>query len=135
MDARKLASAATDAVCIAVFVLAGRQSHDIAAGAGWFFTVVWPFAVGWFGLALATRLYASGSTPWTRLAITWVVGVALALVLRAVVTHRDDPIAFVVVAFAFLGATTAGWRVVAHLAARRPLRTGRRQRSRGSSGR
>ena len=111
-----------DAVCIAVFVLAGRQSHDITAGVAWFFVVAWPFAIGWFALALATHLYTSGDTGWTRLATTWVVGVAAALVLRAFVTHRDVPIAFVVVAFAFLGATTAGWRLVVHLVARRTVR-------------
>ena len=39
-------------------------------------------------------------------------GIAIALVLRAVVTHRDTPIAFIIVAYAFIGLATFGWRLV-----------------------
>jgi FtsH-binding integral membrane protein len=101
-----------DALCLMVFVVAGRQSHDLQGGASWFFVVVWPLLVGWFVTALATRLYTRPDRVWLRLAATVVVGVAIALLLRATVTHRDTPVAFVLVAYLFITALTAGWRLV-----------------------
>lgn len=101
-----------DAVCLAVFVAAGRQSHDLQGGATWFFVVVWPLLAGWFLTALLARLYVRDGNRWLRLAVTVAVGVAIALVLRGTVTHRDTPLAFVVVAYLFITALTAGWRLV-----------------------
>lgn len=101
-----------DALCLIVFVAAGRQSHDLQGGASWFFVVVWPLLVGWFLTALLTRLYVRGDHTWLRLAATVVIGVAIALLLRAAITHRDTPVAFVVVAYLFITALTAGWRLV-----------------------
>ena len=46
------------------------------------------------------------------LAYTWLAGCAVALVLRAAITHRTTPIAFIVVTYAFIGLATFGWRVV-----------------------
>lgn len=110
-----------DALCLMVFVAAGRQSHDLQGGASWFFIVVWPLLAGWFVTALATRLYVRAERRWLRLAATVIVGVAIALLLRATATHRDTPVAFVVVAYAFITVLTAGWRlvVVGVIAARR----------------
>ena len=110
-----------DALCLAVFVAAGRQSHDLQGGASWFFIVVWPLLVGWFLTAAAARLYARRDQMWLRLGATLVIGIAIALLLRAAVTHRDTPVAFVVVAYLFITALTAGWRLVVLgvLAARR----------------
>jgi Protein of unknown function (DUF3054) len=115
--ARALA-AGIDLVCLAVFVALGRASHDISSGIGWYFTVLWPFLVGWFGIALALRLYRSPLDRWLILACTWVGGCAIALVLRAAVTGRSTPIAFIIVAYIFIGATTFGWRLLAHAVAR-----------------
>jgi hypothetical protein len=42
-----------------------------------------------------------------------VVGVGLGLLIRIAVTHRDTPAAFVLVSFAFIALTTAGWRLLA----------------------
>ena len=110
-----------DALCLIVFVAAGRQSHDLQVGASWFFVVAWPLLAGWFLTALVARLYVRSDHAWLRLAATVVVGVAIALLLRATVTHRDTPVAFVVVAYVFITALTAGWRLVfvGVLAARR----------------
>ena len=102
-----------DAVCLCAFVILGRQSHDISDGAQWFFIVVWPFIAGWFAAALATGLYTSRSRLPLRLAITEVVGIAIAMVLRSTITHRDTPLAFIIVAFGFIALSTIGWRVVA----------------------
>jgi Protein of unknown function (DUF3054) len=107
------AAPALDAPCLVVFVLAGRQSHGLDSGAGWFLAVLWPVVLGWFAVAILVRLYAARSRPALRLATTIAVGVALGLVLRIAVTHRDTPVAFALVSFAFITLTTVGWRVAA----------------------
>lgn len=101
-----------DAVCLGVFVLLGRESHGVDGGFSWFLVVIWPFAVGWFAAALALRSYTSRSQGLLRLAAAAVIGVALGLLLRVVATHRDAPIAFVIVAYAFIVSSTFGWRIV-----------------------
>ena len=107
-----------DAVCLLAFVAIGRTSHDLHGGIGWFVDVLWPFAVGWFGAALATRLYTDASHPELRATATCVLGVTAALVLRATLTTRSTPIVFGVVAFSFLTLTTVGWRAGARLVRR-----------------
>lgn len=110
-----------DALCLIVFVAAGRQSHDLQGGASWFFIVLWPLLAGWFLTALAARLYVRRDNTWLRLAATLVIGIAIAMVLRATASHRDTPVAFVVVAYLFITALTVGWRLgwIAVLAMRR----------------
>ena len=127
--ARALA-AGVDLVCLALFVVLGRASHDISSGIAWYLTVLWPFLVGWFVVALALRLYRSPLDRWVVLACTWVAGCAIALGLRATVTDRSTPIAFIIVAYIFIGATTFGWRLLVHGLAR--VRT-RRSSSAGIS--
>ncbi len=56
-------------------------------------------------------MYKSPLDGWVMLACTWVVGCAIALVLRAAVTHRSTPTAFIIVAYIFIGLTTYGWRL------------------------
>jgi hypothetical protein len=101
-----------DLTCIAVFVLLGRESHGVSGGASWFFVVVWPLVVGWLVAAFAVRLYTSRSHNVWRLGATATIGLAVGLILRALLTHRDDPAAFIIVAYLFIVLTTVGWRVV-----------------------
>ena len=103
--------AAADAACLAVFVLLGRASHDLSSGITWYLTVLWPFLLGWFAAAAANRLYASWPNRPLPLAATWVAGTALALLLRALITQRATPVAFIVVAYAFIGLAVFGWRL------------------------
>jgi hypothetical protein len=112
MQRRTVIPAVVDALCLAVFVALGRESHDINSGITWYLTVLWPFLLGWFVAALALRTYASWPARWSMLAATWVGGIAIALVLRAVVTKRDTPVAFIIVAYVFVGLATFGWRLV-----------------------
>jgi Protein of unknown function (DUF3054) len=107
-----------DAICILVFVLVGRGRHEIDEGVGWFFTVLWPLYVGWFGVALATRLYTRRRGIWLALTVTWLGGIAIAAVLRGAFTDRPYVSIFTVIAIAFLGLTTFGWRAIAALIAR-----------------
>ena len=101
-----------DALALVVFVAAGRQSHDVQGGAPWFFIVVWPLLAGWFLTATAVRLYVRRDQTWLRLVASIGIGTAIALLVRATVTHRDTPVAFVVVAYLFTTALTVGWRLV-----------------------
>jgi hypothetical protein len=48
---------------------------------------------------------------WTVLGLTWVAGTAIALILRSAITQRDTPIAFIIVAYGFIGLTVFGWRL------------------------
>lgn len=102
-----------DAVALIVFVAAGRESHGLDQGAGWFLGVLWPFAAGWFAVAAAVLLYTRRTHPALRLAVAIVAGVGAGLLLRAGVTHRATPTAFVLVAYAFITLLTVGWRLVA----------------------
>jgi FtsH-binding integral membrane protein len=102
-----------DAVCFVAFVFFGRDQHGIHGGLSWFLTVLWPLLVGWFVLALAIRLYTRVDRTWARLAVTWVAGVLLGLVLRQLLTsHGDSFSTFTVVVLVFTGLTTFGWRAV-----------------------
>jgi Protein of unknown function (DUF3054) len=99
-----------DAICLALFVLLGRESHGLDSGVGWYLTVLWPFITGWFVAAAVTRTY-SGEVRWDRAALSLLLGVALALLLRVTLTHRSAPPAFVIVAYVFNAITLLGWRV------------------------
>jgi Protein of unknown function (DUF3054) len=103
--------AAADAACLALFVVLGRESHDLSSGISWYLTVLWPFLLGWFAAAAALRLYASWPNRWLLLGATWVAGSAVALVLRSLITGRASPLAFIIVAYAFIGLTVFGWRL------------------------
>jgi DUF3054 family protein len=100
-----------DAACLAVFVVLGRESHDLSSGIAWYLTVLWPFLVGWFAAAAAVHLYVLWPNRWTALAATWVAGTAIALVLRSLITGRASPLAFIIVAYAFIGLTVFSWRL------------------------
>ena len=102
-----------DAVCFVAFVYLGRDQHAINGGLSWFLTVLWPLALGWFLVALAVRLYVRTDRQWGRLAVTWVAGVLLGLVIRQLLTsHGDSFSAFTIVVLVFIGLTTFGWRAV-----------------------
>lgn len=102
-----------DALCIVAFVVIGRGRHDIDEGVSWFLTVLWPLGVGWFGVALLVRLYTRVDRLWASLAVTWLAGLLVASLLRGAFTPRPYFSIFTVIAVAFLGLTTFGWRLVA----------------------
>ena len=107
-----------DAGCLVAFAAGGRDSHGIGGGIGWWATVLVPLFVGWFVVAVATRLYTRRSRGWTSLALTWLGGIALASLLRGAFTDRPYVSAFTVVAAVFIGATTFGWRAIVSFVAR-----------------
>jgi Protein of unknown function (DUF3054) len=113
-----------DAACIVAFVLLGRGQHGIHQGVGWFVTVVWPFVVGWFGVALVTRLYTRHTGVWRALTVTWLGGIAVMVGLRGTFTDRPYVSTFTIIALVFLGLTTFGWRSIATVISRRRGRSG-----------
>lgn len=115
---RTAIAVALDGVCLVAFVLLGRGRHGLNGGSGWFLTVLWPFALGWYGAAFATRVYRDTTHRWRRAVGTVALGVTLACIIRVAATSRSTPVVFAVVAFTFLLVTTLGWRTVARLGAR-----------------
>lgn len=120
---RPAVAAAADLACLVLFVALGRRNHDIHGGVTWFLGVLWPIALGWFGAALATRLYTDGRRPWVRLTVTWIVGVVVALALRGIVMGHQPFSTFAFVLLGFVGLLTFGWRTIVTLARSRPGRT------------
>lgn len=108
-----------DLVCVLVFAIAGKGSHEAGASQWVVLAIVWPFAVG--VLAAHLGLLSRGGSPArvrpdgiVVLGVTYVLG----MVLR-VVSGRGVAGGFLVVAAIFLGLTMLGWRAVARLVARR----------------
>jgi hypothetical protein len=114
----RTAAPVIDLGCLALFVLIGRNRHDISSGIGWFLGVIWPLAFGWFAVAIASRLYTSSSRPWLRLLTTWGLGMTLALVVRGLVLGRQPVSTFALVLYAFVALETFGWRAIALLVRR-----------------
>ncbi|HEX5588393.1 MAG TPA: DUF3054 family protein [Acidimicrobiia bacterium] len=111
---------AIDLACITAFVLVGGWSHDeLHEGLAWFVRVMWPLCVGFFVLALMTRLYSRTAGVWSALAITCVGGVVLTQLLRGTFTGHPYLSVFALIALTFLALTTFGWRLVGGLLARR----------------
>ena len=109
-----------DLVCIVTFVLLGGERHqEISQDISWFLGVLWPLCVGWFGVALLSRLYTRTESVWPALTITWVGCIVITQVLRGSVTNDPWIGIFTVVATAYLALTTFGWRLVGGLIARR----------------
>lgn len=111
----RTAAPAIDLACLALFVIIGRDRHDISEGVLSFLGVLWPLALGWFVAALATKLYTNPSRPWLRLTGTWVFGMTLALVVRGIALGRVPVSTFALVLFAFVAFETFGWRLIARI--------------------
>lgn len=101
-----------DAGCLVLFVVLGRDRHNLHEGIAWFLTVLWPLAVGWTIGALVTRLYTRAARGWLRLAGTIVIALLVGGVLRGAFTNRVSFSIFTAVALAFLSLTTFAWRLV-----------------------
>jgi hypothetical protein len=103
---------ALDLLCIITFILVGAGRHNISEGAGWFFTVLWPLAVGWFGVALLVKLYTSTDRWALRLLVTIGAGTVIMSVLRGSFTDRPWVSVFTAVFIAWMALTAYGWRLI-----------------------
>ena len=101
-----------DLVCLVAFILVGAGRHNINEGAGWFFTVLWPIAVGWYVAALAFRLYTRTDPSALRLVGTIGAGTVVMSVLRGAFTDRPWVSVFTLVFVAWMLLTAFGWRLI-----------------------
>ena len=101
-----------DLACIVAFILAGAGRHNIDQGTGWFLTVLWPIAVGWYAAALITRLYARDDRWALRLLGTVGVGTVVMVLLRGGFTDRPWVSVFTVIFVVWMLATGFGWRLI-----------------------
>lgn len=101
-----------DGLAIVTFILVGKGEHDIDEGIEWFITVLWPLALGWGVVALLTRLYTRTNGIWLALGITIVGGILLGAIPRGLFTDRPYVSVFTVVAIAYIGIVTYGWRLI-----------------------
>ena len=118
-----------DLVCVLVFAVAGKGSHEAGASQWVVLAIVWPFAVGVVAAHLGL-LVRGGSPVRLRpegivvLAVTYVLG----MVLR-VVSGRGIAVGFLVVAAVFLALTMLGWRAVVRVVAQRRTQRGAQRRT------
>ena len=108
-----------DALGILVFATVGLVSHDEFGLAGYARDAL-PLLGGWFAAALVFGAYRSPSTR--TLLLTWIVGVPLGLLVRALVLDRDfdgDQAVFLGISLAFTLLFVAACRAALGLLARR----------------
>jgi hypothetical protein len=130
LSGRTARAAAVDAVCIALFILAGELRHGIAPLEQPLVVVdtAIPFYTGWLLAALAAGAYAPGSRATPRRAVLfallpWTAAVAIAQALRATALfHGNADPAFAAVSLLVGGSLLAGWRLLATEAVRGRLR-------------
>jgi hypothetical protein len=79
-----------DGLALVLFAAVGALTHDASLGA--FARDAACFLVGWFAAGLVSR----------RLLVQWLLGIALALALRALLVGHRPPVAFVVTTYVFV---------------------------------
>jgi FtsH-binding integral membrane protein len=108
-----------DLVCVLVFAIAGKTSHEASTSDWVVLAIVWPYALS-VVLAHAGLLLRGRPTRriWPEGVVVLSVTYVLGMVLR-VVSGRGIAGGFLVVAVVFLALTMLGWRTILLLAARR----------------
>jgi len=113
---------AADVICILVFAIVGRSSHDESTNLTGVLHTAWPFLAGYLvGLLVSRGWRAPLARP---VAVTvWVSTVAVGMLLRAL-TGAGVQLSFVIVASIVLAAMLLGWRGVFSLVQRARSRSG-----------
>jgi len=115
----ELAALAIDVLCVVVFVVIGRKSHDEGSALTGTAKVVAPFLIallaGWVGW----RRWRRPATNLRFGTAVWLTTVALGMVLRRVVFAKSTAGTFIIVATVFLGVFLLGWRALAGVVAKR----------------
>jgi len=99
---------AADVICILVFAIVGRSSHDESTNLAGVLHTAWPFLAGYLvGLLVSRGWRAPLARP---VAVTvWVSTVTVGMLLR-VLTGAGVQLSFVIVASVVLAAMLLGWR-------------------------
>jgi FtsH-binding integral membrane protein len=114
---------------VLAFVIIGRARHDAAGGEspGGIASTAWPFLAGLVLGWLAARGWRRPFALVPSGVGAWLGAAGLGMVLR-VAAGQGTAAAFVLVALAFLGLFLLGWRVMARIVRRGPVRRLRRSR-------
>jgi len=114
---RSWVAAVADVVCVLVFVVIGRASHQEGDALLGILTTAWPFlgglAVGW----LAARAWRAPYAVAPAGVIVWLATLVGGMLLRVASGQGTAP-AFIIVAAVFLAVFLLGWRLLALLARR-----------------
>ena len=108
-----------DALGILTFATVGLLSHDHALSLSGYARDALPVLEGWFAAALVFGAYRSPSTR--TLLLTWIVGVPLGILVRALVLGREldgDQLVFLAISLVFTLLFVLAWRTAFALAAR-----------------
>ncbi|MGL4305088.1 MAG: DUF3054 domain-containing protein [Mycobacteriaceae bacterium] len=106
--------AATDVLCVLIFVMLGRRSHAEASSLLGFLNTAWPFLTG---LGLGWGLVYRWRAPqdiFPAGIIIWISTVTCAMILRVLV-GQGTALSFIVVASVFTGLFLLGWRALSKL--------------------
>ncbi len=108
-----------DAVGILTFATVGLLSHDHALSLSGYARDAVPVLVGWYAAALLFGAYRNPSRR--TLFLTWIVGVPLGILIRALALGRSfdgDQAVFLGISLAFTLLFVLAWRAAFGLAAR-----------------
>jgi hypothetical protein len=108
-----------DALGILTFATVGLLSHDHALSLTGYVRDALPVLGGWFAAALMFGAYRAPSTR--SLLLTWIVGVPLGILIRALALGRDldgEQAVFLVISLVFTLLFVLAWRTVLALVAR-----------------
>ena len=108
-----------DALGILTFATVGLLSHDHALSMTGYARDALPLLGGWFAAALVFGAYRSPSTR--TLLLTWIVGVPLGILIRALALGRafdGDQAVFLVISLGFTLLFVLAWRAALGLLAR-----------------
>jgi Protein of unknown function (DUF3054) len=107
-----------DVVCVLVFAIGGKGSHESSAPASVVLAIAWPYVLA-AGLAHVWLVSRGAPTRrvWPEGAVVLTVTYVLGMLLRAASGRGLAP-GFLIVAGVFLALTMVGWRGLAQLATR-----------------
>jgi len=109
-----------DALGILVFATVGLLSHDHTLSLSGYVRDALPLLAGWFAAALVFGAYRAPSAR--TLLLTWIVGVPLGILMRALALGRafdGDQAVFLGISLAFTLLFVLAWRAALGLLARR----------------
>ena len=106
-----------DVLALVLWVVVGLESHSMTSDMfANILRVSAPFLIGWFAVAYWTGAYRTdeGRVRFLgRSALTWLLAVAIGLLLRATLFGSGFNVTFALVTLVVTGVFTLGWRTIA----------------------
>src|ERR1700722_1226816 len=107
---RGLLAIASDVALVLAFVIIGRASHHEPGGFAGLVSTAWPFLTGLAVGELAARSWRRPAVLAPTGVVVWLSTVIIGMALR-VIAGQGTAVAFIAVAFCFLGLFLLGWRI------------------------